>query len=81
MPYHFARAVTPEIIERTRQAFQPYSKEPLSDEDCRETYRNVMGVMHTLLEIRRDRDRRRAEAGDSVPEGYRVDREEGVQKS
>lgn len=81
MPYHYGRPVTPEIIERTRQAFQPYSKEPLSDEDCRESYRNVMGVMHTLMEIRRDLDRRLAERDDSVPDGYRVDRDEGVQKS
>ena len=81
MRFELLRPLSPETIESTRRTFQPFSKEPLSDEDCRECHRNFMDVMHTLLEIQHDLDRRRAEAGDEVPDRDRVETDEGVQKS
>jgi hypothetical protein len=66
-------------LDRTIAAFQPYSPTPLTREDAREIYRNTMSVMQTLLEIRRDRDARRAaaaaaEAGVVAPDPKEVPR-------
>ena len=77
---------TDEQLARLKELLQPHSKAPLSDNDIRESYRNLMGFGMTLLKWKREQrraeaDRVQAEAGDSVPDGYRVDPDGGVQKS
>lgn len=53
-------------LDRTRAAFQPYATGPLSQGDAAEIHRNVHAVLRTLLDIRRDRDARRAAAVGAV---------------
>lgn len=40
-------------LEHTRDVFQPYSREPLSREDCRDIHRNLVGAFQVLLRIKR----------------------------
>lgn len=41
--------ITPESIEETRQVFQPYYAEPLTDDDCIEMLMNVFGLFDVLF--------------------------------
>lgn len=43
--------ITPELIEETRATFQPYYKEPLTEDDCIEMIVNVFGLFDVFDEI------------------------------
>ena len=49
--FPYPRGITREQIEETRIAFQPYYKEPLTDDDCLEIILNMYGLFDILEEI------------------------------
>jgi hypothetical protein len=59
-PARQPNGLSDEVLDATRDVFQPYSRKPLSREDARDIHRNVTGFLEALLEIRRELELRRA---------------------
>ena len=58
---HLPRGITLEQIEETRVTFQPYYREPLTDDDCLEMLLNVYGLFDIFDEIDKRLEREAAE--------------------
>jgi hypothetical protein len=60
-----------ESLDHTRAVFQPYSREPLTREDCRDIHRNLVGAFQVLLRIKRRllaEERARQDATEADPQ-------------